>query len=237
MLLFYCMAIPCLLGFSQSNSFPKPLTKDEEAHYLTLYEEGSEKEKKEAKDKLILHNLRLVAHISKKYNLTIKDQEEGLSIGTIGLIKGIESFNSKKNVRLASYAAKCIQNELLMWLRSTKKIRNDISLYEPIGTDKDGNEMAIIDVISDRFVDFADTLDLSMQTKKLYGCLKDVLSQREYTVIILRYGLFDYDSITQQEIADLLKISRSYVSRIEKKAIKKLATYFNTNPNEKMLDL
>lgn len=225
------MAIPCLLGFSHSNTFPKPLTKEEETKYLKMYEEGSDLEKKEAKDKLILHNLRLVAHISKKYNLSIKDTEEGLSIGTIGLIKGIESFNSKKNVRLASYVSKCIQNELLMWLRSTKKIRNDISLYEPIGTDKDGNEMSMIDVISDNITDFAEALDLSLQTKKLYGCLKNVLSQREYTVIVLRYGLGNYESITQQEIAELLKISRSYVSRIEKKALKKLATYFDTNKN------
>lgn len=205
-----------------NGTFPKPLSAEKEKLYINLYENGNPLEQKQAKDILILHNLRLVAHICKKFSLTIKDQEEALSIGTIGLIKGINSFKSSKNVRLSSYASKCIQNELLMWIRHSKKSQNDISIYEPIGSDNDGNEMVILDVITDDIKDFADELDLSLKSKEIYSCIKDILTPREYTVIVLRYGLGNNDSYTQQDIADKLLISRSYISRIEKKALKKL---------------
>ncbi len=220
--MLFFLGLPLLLGFSYAGTFPKPLSKEEEAHFLHLYESGSPSEKKQAKDTLILHNLRLVAHISKKFNLSIKDTDESISIGVVGLIKGINSFNSKKNVRLASYVAKCIQNELLMWLRSGKKSQYDISLFEPIGTDRDGNEIVILDVVSDKETDFADVLDQSIKIQKMYASLKTILNPREYKVIVLRYGLFNSESYTQQEIADMLNISRSYISRIEKKALKKL---------------
>lgn len=217
------LAIPLLFGFTyQSGTFPKPLSKEDETLCLEQYFNGDDTEKKSAKDKLVLHNLRLVAHIVKKFNLPIKDQEESISIGTIGLIKGIESFKPTKNVRLASYVAKCIQNEILMWLRSSKKSQNDISIYEPIGSDRDGNEIVILDIITGSDEDFADQLDFSIKSEKMHKCLKDTLTPREYTVIVLRYGLGKYDSYTQQEIADRLDISRSYISRIEKKALKKL---------------
>lgn len=220
------IGIILLFGFTyQSGTFPKPLTKDEESYYLDLYFNGTSTQKKTAKDKLVIHNLRLVAHIAKKFNLATKDQEESISIGIIGLIKGIESFKPSKNVRLASYVAKCIQNELLMWLRNNKKTQNDISIYEPIGSDRDGNEIVILDIITGEDKDFADRLDFSVKSQKMHKCLKDILTQREYTVIVLRYGLGNYDSYTQQEIADKLDISRSYISRIEKKALKKLNTH------------
>lgn len=220
------ICIPLLFGFTyQSNTFPKPLSKEDETHYIDLYFNGDDKEKKSAKDKLTLHNLRLVAHIAKKFNFAIKDQEESISIGTIGLIKGIESFKPHKQVKLSSYISKCIQNELLMWLRSTKKTQNDLSIYEPIGSDRDGNEIVILDVITDDVTDFADNLDFSMKSHKMHSCLKEILTEREYTVIVLRYGLGNYDSFTQQEIANKLDISRSYISRIEKKALKKLSIH------------
>lgn len=225
-MLFLCLSMPLLFAFTyQSGTFPKPLSKEDEQNYLNLYFNGNDLDKKEAKDKLVLHNLRLVAHIAKKFNLAIKDQEESISIGTIGLIKGIESFKPSKNVRLASYVAKCIQNELLMWLRSSKKSQNDISIYEPIGSDRDGNEIVILDIITGEVSDFADNLDFSIKSKKMHNCLREILTPREYTVIVLRYGLGTYDSYTQQEIADKLEISRSYISRIEKKALKKLSTH------------
>lgn len=210
------------LGFSSAGSFPKPLTKEEETKWLMQYQNGTEDEKKEAKDKLVLHNLRLVAHIVKKYSSTQKDTEEMISIGTVGLMKAILTYDFEKNIRLASYASRCIENELLMSLRAGKKSQHDISLFDPIGTDRDGNEIVILDIINSETPDFADTLDLSIQTKHMLEAVKTVLTPRERKVICLRYGLFQQDVLTQQEIAEIMGISRSYVSRIEKKALKKL---------------
>ncbi len=171
-------------------------------------------EKKDAKDKLILHNLRLVAHIAKKYSGNAREPEELISIGIIGLIKAVDSYNVGKNVRLVSYAAKCIQNELLMWLRSGKKYQNDISLHEPIGTDRDGNEIVMLDIINSDNPDFVDAIDFSIKSEKMLNAVKTLLSPRERTVIVLRYGLANQDILTQQEIAERLGISRSYSSVI-----------------------
>ena len=191
-------------------------------HYLELFKSGSPQERVYAKNELILHNLRLVAHIAKKYNAIQKDQEELISVGVIGLIKAILSYNNEKSIRLATYASRCIENEILMSLRFSKKYQNDISLYEPIGIDRDGNEIVMLDVINSEINDFADQLDFSLQSRKMLKAVKENLSEREKKVIILRYGLWNQDCMTQQEIASELGISRSYVSRIEKKALKKL---------------
>lgn len=209
-MLTFLIALPLLFAFSTAGAFPKPLSKEEETYYLNLYQSGNELEKKEAKDKLVLHNLRLVAHIAKKYSSNVKDPEELISIGIIGLIKAVDSYNIEKNVRLVSYAAKCVQNELLMWLRSSKKYQHDISLHEPIGTDRDGNEIVMLDIINSDTPDFAETLDFSIKSDKMLDAIKTILSPRERTVIVLRYGLANQDVLTQQEIAERLGISRSY---------------------------
>ncbi len=219
---FFCLCSCIFFGFSSAGSFPKPLSKEEETKWLMQYKNGTEEEKKEAKDKLVLHNLRLVAHIVKKYSSAQKDTEEMISIGTVGLMKAILTYDFEKNIRLASYASRCIENELLMSLRAGKKTQHDVSLYDPIGTDRDGNEIVILDIINSDTPDFADTLDLSIQTKRMLEAVKTVLTPRERKVICLRYGLFQQDVKTQQEIAEMMGISRSYVSRIEKKALKKL---------------
>lgn len=221
-MLFFCLISSFLFAFSSAGSFPKPLSKEEEEKYLLQFKNGTETEQKEAKDQLVLHNLRLVAHIVKKYGSAQKDTEEMISIGTIGLMKAILTFDFEKNIRLASYASRCIENELLMFLRAGKKSQHDISLFEPIGTDRDGNEIVILDIINSDTPDFAEKLDFSIECRKMMEALKTALTPREQKVICLRYGLFQQDVLTQQEIADLLHISRSYVSRIEKKALKKL---------------
>ena len=213
-----------LFAFSSSGSFPKPLPKEEEQIYLYQFKNGTEDERIVAKHKLILHNLRLVAHIAKKYNNVQRDQEELISIGIIGLIKAILSYDNEKSIRLATYASRCIENEILMSLRFSKKFQNDISLFEPIGTDRDGNEIVMLDVINSDTTDFADQLDFSIQSRKMLQAVQEKLTEREKTVIALRYGLWNLDTLTQQEIASGLGISRSYVSRIEKKALKKLNT-------------
>lgn len=203
---------------SNSNSFPHPLSSDEEAEIIKKYEGGCE----EARNILIEKNLRLVAHIVKKYNSSSTDNDDLISIGTIGLIKAISTFNSEKGTKLATYAARCIENEILMHIRSTKKIQNEISLQDPIGIDKEGNEITLIDVIKYDGDSIIDEVELKMQIKKLYKKMKEVLKSREKTVIELRYGLCNCGSKTQREIAKMLGISRSYVSRIEKKAVSKL---------------
>lgn len=220
--MFLVLLFPCLCGFSASGSFPKPLTKEEEHRYLMLYKNGTEEEKKDAKNELILHNLRLVAHIAKKYINIQRDQEELISIGIVGLIKAILSYDNEKSIRLATYASRCIENEILMSLRFAKKYQNDISLHEPIGTDRDGNEIVMLDVINSDTPDFADQLDFSIQSDKILAAIWNNLTEQERIVVILRYGLWNQDVLTQQEIASKLGISRSYVSRIEKKALKKL---------------
>lgn len=208
-----------LVGYiSNVNSFPQPLTADEEQKYLEAYKNGDD----DAKNILIERNLRLVAHVVKKYALIGKDSEDLISIGTIGLIKAITTFNCDKGTRLATYAARCIENEILMTLRSNKKVQNEVYLQEPIGIDKEGNEITLIDVISNEHDSIVEEVELKMQVKRLYNKMKQILKGREKIVLELRYGLFNGNSKTQREIAQLLGISRSYVSRIEKKAIKKL---------------
>ena len=216
------LMIPLLCAFSSSGSFPKPFSIAEEQKYIQKLKSGSEEEQILAKHALVLHNLRLVAHIAKKYSQIIPEQEELISIGTVGLIKAILSYNTEKSIRLATYASRCIENEILMTLRYSKKFQNDISLHEPIGTDRDGNEIVMLDVINSNTPDFADQLDHSIKSQKMLQAIRNKLTARERTVIILRYGLWNHNILTQQEIASRLGISRSYVSRIEKKALKKL---------------
>ncbi len=209
----YLSAIPILSGFGASGSFPKPLSQEEEANCLQQFQTGTEEEREEAKQKLILHNLRLVAYITKKYNTTRIDTEELLSIGTVGLIKAILSYNPHKNIRLATYSSKCVENEVRMFLRHIKKSQNDISLHEPIGTDRDGNEIVILDVINSDIPDFAEQVYFSEQSEKMLCAVKERLTEREQIVICLRYGLGNRKAETQQEIAEKLGISRSYVFR------------------------
>ena len=201
-----------------SNSFPKPLSKEEELKYLKLYQEGDE----EAKRVLIERNLRLVAHIVKKYNNTGKDLDDLISIGTIGLIKAIATFDLSKGTRLATYAARCIENEILMSIRVSKKIKVELSLNEPIGMDKEGNEINLLDILGTDSDEVINQVDLRIQSKKLYRAINEVLKKREKVIIELRYGLIDGGCKTQREIAAMLGISRSYVSRIETRAIEKL---------------
>ena len=201
-----------------SNSFPQPLTREEEEKYLNLYSQGDEK----ARNILIERNLRLVAHIVKKYNNTGKETDDLISIGTIGLIKAISTYDSTKGTRLATYAARCIENEILMTIRSTKKTKLELSLQEPIGMDKEGNEINLLDILGTEVDKIIDEVDLRFQIKKIYRAINQVLKDREKVIIELRYGLIDGKCKTQREIANLLGISRSYVSRIETRALAKL---------------
>ena len=201
---------------------PKPLTAEEERLYLKRYEEGDQ----EARKVLIERNLRLVAHVAKKYQGSDEDSDDLISIGTIGLIKAVATFDNSKNNRLATYAARCIDNELLMMLRMRKKTSREVSLYEPIGMDKEGNEINLLDIIEGENVDVPEIMDLEADTRRLYQILHKVLSEREQEVLRLRYGLFGEEEKTQREIAQRLNISRSYVSRIEKTALKKLKEFF-----------
>lgn len=203
-------------------SFPQPLTALEEREYLQKYTEGD----LEAKHILIERNLRLVAHIAKKYQSSQEDSEDLLSIGTIGLIKAVVTFNPDKSVRLGTYAARCIENEILMHLRAKKKTTREVSLYEPIGTDKEGNEIKLFDIIESVDDDAYKKAVLKEEIRMLYYRMESVLSGRERLVLKLRYGLYDAEEYTQREIAEQLGISRSYVSRIEKSAIEKLKEYF-----------
>ncbi|MCI5479596.1 MAG: RNA polymerase sporulation sigma factor SigK [Lachnospiraceae bacterium] len=203
-------------------TFPKPLTADEEREYLKRYREGDPA----AKDVLIERNLRLVAHIVKKYQHPEEDMEDLISIGTIGLIKAVMTFDDSKGSRLATYAARCIDNELLMMLRSRKKTARDVSLYEPIGTDREGNEISLLDIMEHTAPGIVEKIDLKDNIIHLYRVLDQVLSERESQVIRMRYGLYNRKSMTQREVADILGISRSYVSRIEKNAIQKLRKDF-----------
>jgi len=203
-------------------SFPKPLNSKEEADYLQRCKEGD----KEARDKLIEHNLRLVAHIVKKYNMADKETDDLISIGTIGLIKAIDTFDNEKGIRLATYASRCIDNELLMMLRSNKRLAKEVYLYDPIGSDREGNEINLLDIIEEAEIDIVENIVLENDIKKLYSMIGEVLTDREREIILLRYGLHNRKEVTQREIANQLGISRSYVSRIEKKALKKLRECF-----------
>ena len=203
-------------------SFPQPLTSAEEQFYLQKYTEGD----LEAKNILIERNLRLVAHIIKKYQSSEDEAEDLLSIGTIGLIKGIISFNPEKSVRLGTYTARCIENEILMYLRSKKKSSKEVSLYEPIGTDREGNEIHLFDIIENDSFDALQNITLQNEIKLLYSKIESILTPRETLVLKMRYGLYNEEAYTQREIANKLGISRSYVSRIEKSAIEKLRVFF-----------
>lgn len=200
-------------------SFEKPLTPEEEIKYLIKFKEEQDEY---AKEVLIERNMRLVAHIAKKYNNSNEDQDDLISIGTIGLIKAIETYNIEKGTRLATYASKCIENEILMNIRTNKKNKVQVSLQDPIGMDKEGNEISLIDVLGTDIDYILDQVELKVQISKLYEQLDKILSKREKEIVLLRYGLTTCGYKTQREIAEKLEISRSYVSRIEKRALKKL---------------
>ena len=208
---------------SGSYSFPQPLTPEEEEYHLRRYAQGDE----ESKNILIEHNLRLVAHIVKKYANIGKEQDDLISIGTIGLIKAISTFDPQKKTRLATYAARCIENEILMTIRSDRKLKGEASLQDPIGIDKEGNEISLLDVLGTDPNGVIDEVELKLDIRKLYKKMQSVLKNREKMVLEMRYGLTNGKNKTQREIAQMLGISRSYVSRIEKKAIMKLSKAFN----------
>lgn len=205
-------------------TFQKPLTAEEEARYIQMLQKGGSEKAKEAREILIERNLRLVAHIAKKYQNVDEEMEDLISIGTIGLIKAVSSFDSSKG-KLSTYASRCIDNELLMLLRSKKKTSKEVSLYEPIGTDKEGNEINLLDIIESEQVDVIDRMELAVNLKKLGRILQN-LEEREKEIIFLRYGLATGKEVTQREIGEKLGISRSYVSRIEKRALNKLRRGF-----------
>ncbi len=215
-----------ILHVCGSGSFPKPLSQKEEALYLEKLRNGDI----EARNKLVEHNLRLVAHIIKKYYGIQSEQDDLVSIGTIGLIKAINTYKPDKKIRLSSYASRCIENEILMHFRNAKKSSQDISLNETIDTDKDGNPLTLLDIMS---VDdnILDNLDLKLNSQKLGQFIKEELDEREKKIIILRYGLNGKKPMTQKEVAKLLNISRSYVSRIETKALKVLRKRFENSSN------
>ena len=200
-----------------NGSFPKPLTAEEERMYFEKYKNGDT----EAYDILVRHNLRLVAHIVKKYN-NAGEADDLISVGSIGLIKGIETFSPDKGCQLTTYAAKCIENEILLYIRANKKHRQAVSLFDSVGTDKEGNDIALMDVIPQQGDDFA-VIENSIVLEKVKSVMNEVLTESERQVISLRYGLFDKTAYTQSQVAKKLKISRSYVSRIEKRAISKIS--------------
>ena len=208
-------------GAYSNNVFPDPLSKEEEEKYIERMINGD----KEARSKLIEHNLRLVAHIVKKFESTYNDVDDLIGIGTVGLIKGIDSFSPNKNVRLTTYIAKCAENEILMHFRADKKNSKNVSIYENIGFDKEGNEITLLDILKTPDPDYATNMHNQESIKQLKRYF-NVLTPREKEIIIKRYGLNDSDEITQKEIAKELKISRSYVSRIEKRALTKLLREF-----------
>ncbi|MBP3611467.1 MAG: RNA polymerase sporulation sigma factor SigK [Lachnospiraceae bacterium] len=199
-------------------SFPQPLSTQEEEQMLQGMREGDTS----CRDRLIEHNLRLVAHVVKKYSNSTYEQDDLISIGTIGLIKAIDSFNQEKGIRLATYASRCIENELLMLMRSSKKQSREVSLFDPVGSDKEGNTIQLLDICVAEEVDIVEQMEEEQNLGKLQSYIDKVLTKREREIIILRYGLCGERETTQREIAEKFQISRSYVSRIEKKALKKL---------------
>jgi len=204
---------------SNVNSFPKQLSREEEEKLLEMYKNGDE----DAKRQLIEHNLRLVAHIAKKYTSIFRDGDDAVSIGTIGLIKGISSYNFDKKTKLSTYISRCIENEILMAVRSGKKVQNEVSIEEPIGTDSEGNNITFNDILSNEEDEILDVVNLKLVKSSLAKLIDTVLDKREKVIIVLRYGIADGREYTQNEIAKKLKISRSYVSRIEKRALEKLS--------------
>lgn len=215
LLLLNTLCFPLRLG--TTGSFPRPLKAEEEREYLERFAQGD----LEARNKLIEHNLRLVSHILKKYYVQASDQDDLISIGTIGLIKGISTFKPDKNVRLATYASRCVENEILMYFRSQRKYQGDVSLSDSIDSDRDGNALSLMDVISvdDDMLENLDTKDSCVKVRR---CVERCLSEREAKVITLRYGLDGEAPRTQREVAAACGISRSYISRLEKKALGKL---------------
>lgn len=215
-------------------TFSKPLTQAEEKMYLERLQQGD----REARNILIERNLRLVTHIIKKYALADRELDDLISIGTIGLIKAVDTFNPEKSNKLGTYAARCIENELLMMLRSDKKRAKDVSLYEPIGTDKEGNVIRLVDVIESEEMDVVERCDLDEKTAWILQAVQIHLTPREQEILIMRYGLYGNTPVTQRELAAKLGISRSYVSRIEKKALTKLKKRYlkNSKASEKGID-
>lgn len=204
-------------------SFPQPLSAAQETVYLRQYQNGD----MHARDILIERNLRLVAHIVKKYMNSGKETDEMISVGIVGLVKAVNTYNFEKGSRLATYAARCIDNELLMLMRGDRKLSREVSLYDPIGTDKEGNEITLLSILEHEDEDIIDQLDKKQSLRKLSKILSKVLTPREYFVVIRRYGLYGHHETTQRELAEQLNISRSYVSRIEKKALEKLRLQMN----------
>lgn len=204
-------------------SFPQPLSTQEEEKLLQGMREGD----LSCRNRLIEHNLRLVAHVVKKYSNTMYETDDLISIGTIGLIKAVDSFNSEKGIRLATYASRCIENELLMLMRSSKKQSKEVSLFDPVGSDKEGNTIQLLDICVAEEPDIIEQMEEQQKLSKLRKYIDEVLTEREREIIILRYGMTDGKEVTQREIADKLDISRSYVSRIEKKALKKLKAAYS----------
>ena len=218
--MFFCSGVG-------GDSFPKPLSPEDEAKYLTLFRENGDKK---ARDILIKHNLRLVAHIAKKYQ-GAEDTDDLISVGSIGLIKAISSYDPSKGTQLATYTARCIENEILMLLRSNKKYKNNVSLYDSVGVDKDGNELTIIDLLAEKEDGVLSKVENKLIKDKFLEVMERSLTNREYKIICLRYGINGRRPLTQKEVSKLLRISRSYVSRIEKKAIEKIK---ETVKNEKI---
>lgn len=226
---YFIKQLIVFVSYVKNNAFPQPLSKEEEKKYLKLMQNGD----LAARDRLIEHNLRLVAHIVKKFENTREDTEDLISIGTIGLIKAIESYSEDKGTKLATYAARCIENEILMHLRSLRKVKKDVSLHDPIGQDKEGNEITLIDVLQEDTEDIVDVIQTKMEKKQIYDYIH-VLDGREKEVIIGRFGLDMQKERTQREIAKELGISRSYVSRIEKRALMKLyQEFYKSNQRKK----
>lgn len=215
-----------ILYLSNGSSFPKPLTAAEEQYYLDKYKAGDES----ARDILIERNLRLVAHVIKKYYANSSDQDDLISIGTIGLIKGITSYNTCKGTKLATYAARCIENEIFMYFRSQKKLQNESLINDPIDFDEEGNSLTYMDIVYEDD-DIIDSIDLKIKSAKLYDYIK-LLPEREKIIITLRYGLYNTKPLTQKEVAKKLGISRSYVSRIEKKVLETLKMNFKSEAGD-----
>jgi len=207
-------------------TFQQPLSKEDENRYLYLLKHGTPTQSQEAKEILITHNLRLVAHIAKKYQNTDVEMQDLLSIGTIGLIKAILSYDPDKNSKLATYAAKCIDNELLMMFRNRKKTSREVSIYEPIGTDKEGNEISLLDILKQEQTDIVDEMSTNENIRLLGSIINKCLTAREKEIILLRYGLITGNEVTQREIGEYFNISRSYISRLEKRALQKLRTEY-----------
>ena len=223
LVLFFLQDALFLLGYlAKGNAFPKPLDREEETRLIERMENGDQG----AREKLIEHNLRLCAHIARKYTVASFDQEDLISIGTVGLIKGVNTFKPGGGTQLSTYCARCIENEILMCLRASQKRKGEVSLQDPIGTDSEGNEITLIDVLGTDADEVHGHVERRVSLEAVRNLVSDRLHGRERTVIQMRYGLLDGRAYAQQEVADKLGISRSYVSRIEKKALEQLKDAF-----------